>query len=273
MNTSEKSIAAQSLPRRLIVSLQMGGGFFALANIICVAILGYVYLSVKHEPKTLEVKGSAKKGIVSDTVMWSGTITARDPNLIKAYEKLKADADRVAAFAKNAGIAEKEVTFSAISTEKIFQREVIPPTPKGDGTDAKAGPTVVQTAKVEMYVLRQSVSVESREMEKVPTLSRSITSLIQDGVEIESGSPRYVYSKLSELKIDMLAEATKDATLRATQIVSNANGSLGKLVEARMGVMQINPKGVTEVSDTGNNDTSSLEKEILAVVMVRFELR
>jgi uncharacterized protein len=222
MNTSEKSIAAQSLPRRLVVSLQVGGGFFALANIICVAILGYVYSSAKHEPKTLEVKGSAKKGIVSDTVMWLGTITARDPNLVKAYEKLKADADRVADFVKKAGIAEKEVTFSAISTEKIFQREVIPTPPKGDGSDAKGAPTVVATAKVEMYVLRQGVSVESREMEKVPGISRSITSLIKDGVEIESGSPRYVYSKLSELKIDMLAEATKDATLRATQIVSNA---------------------------------------------------
>src|SRR5215204_605702 len=104
MNTSEKSIAAPSLPRRLVVSLQMGGGFFALANIICVAILGYVYLSVKHEPRTLEVKGSAKKAIVSDTVRWEGTITARDPNLIKAYEKLKADADALAAFVKKAGI-------------------------------------------------------------------------------------------------------------------------------------------------------------------------
>ena len=77
MNTAEKSIAAQSLPRRLIVSLQMSGGFFALANIICVAILGYVYLSVKHEPRTLEVKGSAKKGIVSDTVMWRDHYGAR----------------------------------------------------------------------------------------------------------------------------------------------------------------------------------------------------
>jgi hypothetical protein len=92
-------------------------------------------------------------------------------------------------------------------------------------------------------------------------------------VEIESSAPRYLYSKLSELKIDMLADATKDATTRATQIVTNANGSLGKLVEARMGVMQINPKGVTDVSDTGNNDVTSMEKEILAVVTVRFELR
>ncbi|MGA2501047.1 MAG: SIMPL domain-containing protein [Tepidisphaeraceae bacterium] len=270
MITSDKP---QSLPRRFIVSLQVGGAFFALANVICVAILGYVYLSARHEPKTIEVKGSAKKAIVSDTVAWDATITTRDPDLVKAYDKLKANADRVAAFIKQGGIADKEVTFSAIQTNKIFQREVLPTPPKqGDGGAAPA-PSVVQTSKVEMYVLTQTITVESHEMDKVPALSRSITSLIKDGVEIESASPRYLYSKLSELKLDMLADATRDATSRATQIVTNANGHLGRLVEAKMGVMQINPKGVTDVSGTGNNDTTSLEKEILAVVTVHFELR
>jgi len=270
MNTPEQS---QSLPRRIFVSLQVGGFFFALANVICVAILGYVYLGVKHEPKTLEVKGSAKRAIISDTIAWEGTITARDPNLIKAYAKLKDDADRVASFLRNAGIPDKQVTFSAIATEKVFQREVIPTPPQPGATGSPPPPTIVQTPKVEMYVLTQYVHIESGDMDKLPVVSRSVTSLIKDGVEIESSSPRYLYSKLSELKIDMLGEATKDATLRATQIVTNANGTLGRLVEAKMGVMQINPKGVTDVSDTGNNDTTSLEKEILAVVTVKFELR
>lgn len=267
--TSDK---AQSLPRRVIVSLQVGGIFFALANIICVAILGYVYLSVKLEPKTLEVKGSAKKAIVSDTITWDGTITTRDPSLVKAYDKLKADSDRVAAYIKAAGIPDKEVTFSSISTNKIYKKEVVPGQVSGEGKVSQ-GSTIVQTNKVEFYVLTQTVTIESRNMEKVPGLSRSITSLIKDDVEIESASPHYLYSKLSELKIDMLAEATKDATLRANQIVSNANGKLGRLVEAKMGIMQINPKGITDVSGTGNNDTTSLEKEILAVVTVRFELK
>jgi len=44
--------------RRMIVSLQVGGFFFALANVICVAILAWTYLSVKLEPKTIEVKAS-----------------------------------------------------------------------------------------------------------------------------------------------------------------------------------------------------------------------
>jgi hypothetical protein len=266
-DTTSPSTSSPKLPGRIDVSLRLGGFFFALANVICVALIVWAYLSVKHEPKTLEVKGSAKKLITSDVISWYGTITARDPELTKAYEKLKADSDRAVAFCKTAGVSEKELTLSAIRTEKVFVREVIPATP-GSG----AQPQIIQTNKVEQYVLTQVVWIESSDMKKVPEVSRSITNLIKDGVEIDSSAPRYLYSKLAELKVDMLGEATRDATSRASQIVTNANGRLGRLVEAKMGIMQINPKGVTEVSDTGNNDTTALEKEILAVVTVRFEL-
>jgi uncharacterized protein len=37
-----------------------------------------------------------------------------------------------------------------------------------------------------------------------------------------------------------------------------------------MGVMQINPANSTEVSAEGNNDKSSLEKDVLAVVTATF---
>ena len=110
-------------------------------------------------------------------------------------------------------------------------------------------------------------------MDRVPAISRNVTSLIKDGVQIDSEPPRYLYTKLSELKINMLAEATRDATARAGQIVNNANGRLGKLVEARMGVIQINPKGVTATSGEGINDTTSYEKEITSVVSARFEVQ
>lgn len=40
-----------------------------------------------------------------------------------------------------------------------------------------------------------------------------------------------------------------------------------------MGVMQVNPKGVSATSAEGNNDTSSYEKEITAIVSVKFEVK
>jgi len=263
---------ADSGKSRMDVSLKVGGVFFALANIICVAILCWTYLSVKLEPKTIEVKGSAKKSIESDLITWTGVITAHDEDLIKAYDKIKASSDKVAAFIKAAGVNEGEITFSAISTDKVYKKEWIKQPKEGDGEDAKEKSVLVQTNKVEQYNLTQYVSIESKDMKRVPEVARNVTSLIKDGVEIDSGDTRYLYTKLSELKINMLAEATKDATTRATQIVTNANGKLGKLVEARMGVMQINPKGKSDTSAEGINDTSSFEKEITAIVTARFQL-
>ena len=59
-NMSENTSGqASGLPNKLIVTLRTGGYFFALANIVCVAILAWAYISVKQERKTISVTGSA----------------------------------------------------------------------------------------------------------------------------------------------------------------------------------------------------------------------
>lgn len=271
-STSETSSKPVTLPQKLVVTLRAGGPYFAIANVICVGILAYAYLSVKLEPKTLAVTGSARKAILSDLVTWTGTITTKDTNLVQAYDSLKAASDKVKAFLVTNGIPESNITMSAISTVRRFHQEVVPASSASPGSPVPPA-HVITTDKVESYTLSQSISINSTDMNKVPWVSRAVTSLIKEGVEIDSGPPCYLYTKLSELKINMLAEATKDATARAEQIVENARGRLGKLVEARMGVMQINPKGVSATSAEGNNDTSSYEKEITSVVSVKFEVR
>ena len=262
----------QRFPSKLVVTLRAGGFFFAVANVVCVAILAWAYVSVKLERKTISVTGSARKAIVSDLVTWSGTVTATDADLVKAYDTLKGETDRVKTFVIAAGIPEADITAASIATARHYKKEVVKAAAGSSGGSSES-PTVITTDKVDNYTLTQIVSISSTNMEKVPVISRNVTSLIKEGVQIDSEAPRYLYTKLSELKINMLAEATRDATTRAEQIVNNANGRLGKLVEARMGVMQINPKGVTETSAEGINDTTSYEKEITAVVSAKFEVR
>lgn len=283
-STQEVRSTSTGLPGKVVITLKAGGVFFAIANVLCVAIIVWAYLTIQFEPKTLQVTGSARKAIVSDLVTWAGSLTVKDPKLDVAYDKLKAQADKVRDYLIAHGIAESEIEFSAISTSRRYeQKAVLPPSsPASDNPSAPVmadrptpviKPIMVTTDNVEMYTLRQFVSIESHDTRRVPEVARSITELIRDGVEIDSGSCSFLYTKLSELKIDMLAEATKDATARAEQIINNAHGRLGKLVEARMGVMQINPKNVSGTSAEGNNDTTSLEKEITSIVSVRFEVR
>jgi uncharacterized protein len=210
--------------------------------------------------------------IVSDLVTWSGTVTADDADLVRAYDTLKRETDKVKAFVISAGIPESDFTTASITTRRNYKKEVIKTKTDPSG-EAPESPSLITNEKLDSYTLTQIISISSTNMDKVPAISRNVTSLIKDGVQIDSEPPRYLYTKLSELKINMLAEATRDATARAGQIVNNANGRLGKLVEARMGVMQINPKGVTATSGEGMNDTTSFEKEITSVVSARFEVQ
>jgi uncharacterized protein len=85
-------------------------------------------------------------------------------------------------------------------------------------------------------------------------------------------APEYHYTKLGDLKIEMLAEAAKDAKVRAQQIAQSTGSSIGSVRTARMGVLQITPADSNDVSDSGVNDTSSLDKDITAVVNVGFAI-
>ena len=72
----------------------------------------------------------------------------------------------------------------------------------------------------------------------------------------------------------MLSAASKDARTRAESIVKSAGGaSIASLRTADMGVINVNPANSTETSWEGNNDTSSLEKDIIAIVHVTYALR
>jgi hypothetical protein len=123
----ESTIKPTNLPERLIVTLRAGGPFFAITNVLCVGILAWAYLSVKLESKTLAVTGSARKAILSDLVTWSGTVTSKDADLVKAYDALKVASDKVKEFIVTNRIPENNITMSAITTSRRFHREELFP--------------------------------------------------------------------------------------------------------------------------------------------------
>jgi hypothetical protein len=245
-----------SLPARVVVSLR-AGAVLAIANIVCVLIFSWAWVHVRADPKAITVTGSAKKALRSDLIVWTAKVSGTDEKLEAAYDTLKHSVDTTVAYLKSRQIAESQIKVGSIETHKHHERDA-----KGNELD-----------KVSSYELTQPVEVSSGDVDRVADAARSVTELIKDGVLLESDAPRYLYTKLADLKITMLAEATKDATARAQQIASNSNATLGPVIDAKMGVMQINAIHSNDVSGSGVNDTTSLEKEISAVVTARFGLR
>jgi uncharacterized protein len=210
---------------------------------------------IKHAEKRISVTGSTTRRIKSDFIVWRATVRSQAPEMAQAYKKLAADLPVVVAFVKGHGIDEKQIKVTATTIEELHPRD-------------KEGHPIVETTSA--YVTEQTLELSSSEIEKVETISREATDLIDRGIYIHSETPLYMYTKLSELKVQMLADASRDARERAEQIAQHAGSRVSSLITARMGVMQINPAYSSEVSAEGNNDKSSLDKDVMAIVSASF---
>ncbi|MCP9749364.1 SIMPL domain-containing protein [Ferruginibacter sp. HRS2-29] len=236
----------------------IGVAIVAIAIIISFFLIGNAY---KYKFKTTEnitVTGSAEKDFVSDQIVWEGNYTRKNLDLKSAYASLKEDEARIRSYLAQKGVSENEMVFSAISIDKEFNNRF-------DENGRQIG------SEFTGYNLKQSVTVDSKSIDKVEKISREITELIESGIELNSTSPSYYYTKLSELKIDLLAKASADAKLRAETIAKNAGSSLGKIRKATMGVFQITGQNSNEdYSYGGVFNTSSKNKTATITMKVDF---
>ena len=232
----------------------LAGVALAIGLVIASAIGGWSFVKGKRGDQTITVTGSARKRIKSDLVIWRAGVSYQSPVLAEAYRSLSESVPKVKSYLVGKGIPENEITISSISSQTLH----------GKTTEGE------ETADITGYSLKQELEVRSNDVDKIARIAREATELINQGILIESQAPEYHYTKLGDLKIEMLSEAAKDAKVRAEQIAKSTESSIGSVRSARMGVLQITPADSSEVSDSGMNDTSSLDKDITAVVNIGF---
>jgi hypothetical protein len=235
---------------------------FGGAVVLGVALVLATWIAVRalermKSDNTIQVTGSAKRRIRSDLIVWRAHVEVSGADLKSAYRTLSANVPRVTGYLAGKGLAKDKMVVSAVTTRPLHPR----------GKDGEVLDDVVNG-----YVLSQSVEVRSTDIDKVSALSRQATELIEEGIPLQSDPPEFQYTKLAELKLQMLAEAARDSRLRAEEIARATGARIGVVRQARMGVIQINPADSTDVSGEGNNDTSSLEKDIISVVASTFAM-
>ena len=225
-------------------------------------------IRVRPEQRTIRVTGSAKKRIVSDLIQWNAILEAHEKDRTAAYKALHEETDKAIEFLKAQGIKPDEIEPQSASFQEEFDtQEEIKVLP---GTNV---PTKTEKKIFKGFSTREVILVRSNDVARVEKASREITSLLEQGVSITSEAPQYFYTRLGELKVEMLAAAGKDARARADNILKSAGGAeIGKLIVADMGIININPANSTQTSEEGNNDTSSFEKDIITIVHAEFAL-
>lgn len=227
---------------------------FSTAIVLAAIFLGDAYVNRNKTAGDIQVTGSGNFNFTSDLIVWEGSFGAINKDLQAAYASLENQKEIISKYLVAKGIAEESIVFNAVSNYEKTKR-------KYNSNGDFVGEEFVG------YSLTQRLQIESNEVEKTEKIAREVTELLNQGVQFYSQAPRYYYTKLADLKIEMISKATEDARQRAEKIAENAGGELGELKSARMGVFQITGQNSNEEYSWGGTYNTSDKHKTASITM------
>lgn len=227
----------------------------AVLSLGLIGATGVLVKGIRRANDTITVTGASTERIRSDHADWTVDVIQNASSQQASYQGLQPSVQRTVAFLKTQGIQPDELTLGPLKSDKEEVR------------DPRSG-----ELRSTSWTTTQPVRISSGDVMRIQAISDRIGALIGEGVPLTSHPPAFTYTKLAEKRVDMLAKATRDARSRAAAIASEADASVGAITNADTGIFQITAPNSTETSDSGSYDTSTIDKDITAVMAVTFRV-
>lgn len=233
------------------------GGLFFLGLFVAAGLalggyfVGQTLYNAKVAINTAEAKGLAERRVVADRANWTIVFTvtgASRSEIPKLYKQAEQHQQTIIDLLKENGFNDSEIELGVLDYHYKEYRD-----------DKQL--LVDQTHK-----LVGIISVETKKVEQVGKVRASVNKLIAQGIDIENRAPAYRFTKLNEIKPDMLREATKNARIAANEFAENAGVNVGGIRSARQGSFYVRDAG----EEYG--DTAKIEKDVRVVTTIIFYL-
>jgi hypothetical protein len=241
-----------------VLALGLGIGSFLMSQALEVGLGRF------HAPHTVSVKGLSERQVKADLALWPLRFVETNNDLSAAQAKIEVDLKTVVDFLKAQGLNDNEIAVGRMDVVDLMARQYRN-----------------QTTGDNRFILYANVMILSTNVDLVQALSRKISDLVKSGViftvegarQGEDGtpaslSPYYLFTKLNDVKLEMLAEATRNARAAAVQFAHDADVPLGGLVQANQGVFSILPGDRLP----GASETAQINKIVRVVSTVEFAL-
>jgi uncharacterized protein len=197
-------------------------------------------LTIKAMNRFVSVKGLSERNVRADRAVWNIAISAVGNNLPELHTTIDRDMEKTRAFLERYKIAENEISKGNLKVTDKFALNYIP----SDRVDLQS-----------RYTVQISIIVNTNKVGEIVIASQNIDELLSSGVtfatqEFGYTGPRYLFTKLNEVKPEMIAEATRNARVAAEEFAKNSQSAIGPIKSASQGVITINAPGFASADES-----------------------
>lgn len=225
----------------------------SIAFIISSSILGNFFVIGRTNPGKVKATGFAKKQYVADTVKWNLKISKIVPRdeVSNGYKKIEENIKQLKIFLKENSINEDEINLNPVNSFDNYNRQ----------------------GEIAGYRIEQQLYIISKNIDEIENIAFNPAKLSDKGIFIKYSNLEYYYSDLDSLKIKMLADAAKNAKLRAEETIKYTDNKIDKIISMNTGVFQITQPYSNRVASYGIHNTNSRKKEIKVTVHAEYKLK
>ncbi|WP_300973438.1 SIMPL domain-containing protein [Sphingomonas sp. LHG3406-1] len=207
------------------------------------------------EPRTVTVRGVSERNVTADLATWSIGFAHSGTELADVEQSVDAQARAVRAFFIGAGFKPADITDVDVS----LRRE------QPTGRDGEpVGP--------EKLTVSRSIQLRTEDVMRTRDAYARQAELLRAGVELSSSSASYSFTRLNDLKPEMIAEANRNARRSAQQFASDSGVAVGKMKTASQGYFSVGARDGEECDDCGSSGGSSPFQKVRVVTTIDYDL-
>lgn len=179
----------------------------------------------KEKDRAVNVKGLAEIEVPANKVIWPLMYKIVGNDLLTLYNNINEKNDAIIKFLKSNNIKESEISVSAPEIiDMQAERYSSSPAPY-------------------RYNVTSVITVSSENVDQVRKLIGEQSELLKQGIAVTGGDYRYnvqyEFTKLNDIKPQMIEEATKNARIAAEKFAKDSDSKLGKIRNAYQGQFTI----------------------------------
>lgn len=204
----------------------IAGLLIAVGLMLMGIFIGNGFKKFKTLDRTVSVKGLSEIQVQANKVIWPITYNEVSNDLQQIYTNVESKNAIIIKFLIDNGIPAGEITSSAPSI-----------------TDRQAELYSGNAQSTFRYSAASVITVTSENVNLVRELQNKQISLIKQGIAINTSNwqfqVKYLFTKLDEVKPNMIEQATKNARLTAEKFAEDSQSSIGKIKNAYQGQLTI----------------------------------
>lgn len=228
---------------------------------LCGYLIGHSIENFRNGDRTIQVKGFAEREVKADLAVWSISCRAASNDLVEGAKRIEQDQKKIIDFLVAKGIDKNEIISGEIRVNDRLANEY-------GGYD-----------NINLrYVIVKVLQVRSMNVDRVQEVSRLTDELVRAGVVISqndySNNLQYYFTKLNDIKPEMLIEATQNAKEAAISFASESGVKLGKLKRASQGLFTIVDRDQSlSGGDAYAGNNADIMKKVRVVISVEYSIK